>query len=754
MIHARSLLPTGDARLKRRRWRRFKDSASRYVIGAAGIGVVIALATIFVYLFSEVMPLLRGASVEVEYQYPVPGTPGSETVHLASDRHVEAPSRFTRGGEVFFYQPTDGSVRARFQLPIPDGVSVTSFATAELRTGIVAYGLSDGTALVARHAYDLTYPDDVRHVQPYIDYPLGEAPVVLDESGAALSAVSVQQGLTGISLAAVTLDNRLMLARYTTAVSFMTGEVEVTRAAYTMPRPPGVVDYLLIDATAHNLFAAGRDGRVSFYDISTPSSAEIRETRRVLRDPGVELTALKFLLGTVSLIAGGSDGTVAQWMPVRDDDNLYHLTHIRNFERHSGAVTAIQVEHSRKGFVTADANGEIAIHFSTSHQTVFHERLADGPVNAIAIAPQVDALMFIDGAGRLNLAELWNEHPEVSFSALWQKVWYEGRSGPEYVWQASSATDEFERKFSMVPLTIGTIKAAFYAMLFAIPLAVFGAIYSAYFMTPRMRSLVKPTIEVMEALPTVILGFLAGLWLAPFMESNLPSVFSILILLPISVLAFGWLWTHLPSRVRYVVPDGWEAALLMVPILLVGWVSVAMSPLVELWLFNGDMRQWFTDVGINYEQRNALVVGIAMGFAVIPTIFSIAEDAVFTVPKHLTQGSLALGATRWQTVTRVVLLTASPGIFSAIMIGLGRAVGETMIVLMATGNSPVVNFNLFEGMRTLSANIAVELPETSVGGSHFRILFLAALLLFAATFILNTIAEVVRQRLRARYSQL
>lgn len=103
---------------------------------------------------------------------------------------------------------------------------------------------------------------------------------------------------------------------------------------------------------------------------------------------------------------------------------------------------------------------------------------------------------------------------------------------------------------------------------------------------------------------------------------------------------------------------------------------------------------------------------------------------------------------------KVVLPTASPGIFSAVMMGFGRAVGETMIVLMATGNSPIVNFNIFEGMRTLSANIAVELPETAVGSSHFRVLFLAALVLLALTFIVNTLAEIVRQRLRKRYSNL
>jgi len=175
---------------------------------------------------------------------------------------------------------------------------------------------------------------------------------------------------------------------------------------------------------------------------------------------------------------------------------------------------------------------------------------------------------------------------------------------------------------------------------------------------------------------------------------------------------------------------------------------------MEVLFFSGDMRGWLNDAGIDFDQRNSLIVGITMGIAVIPNIFSITEDAIFGVPKHLTSGSLALGATPWQTMMRVVILTASPGIFSAVMIGLGRAVGETMIVLMATGNTPIMDFNIFEGLRTLSANIAVEMPESEVGSTHYRILFLSGLVLFVFTFIINTLAEVVRQRLRRKYSTL
>ncbi|WP_111655355.1 ABC transporter permease subunit [Isoalcanivorax indicus] len=749
----RHLLPDAEARKKQRRRRAINDKLSAFGISMAGLGVVGALALIFVYLFSEVAPLLRPASIEAQIGYSLPeGGPHAETVHLTLDRYQEIGMQVTRDGRVIFFDADAGGFHSAFQVPIPDGATVTSFGQGEKRDGLLAFGLDTGEIVVAKVEYELTYPEGTRVTVPKLTYPLGEAPIVVDDLGEALIHVAVQEGRRGTVAVAQTADGRLLVNAYRTQRNIFSGDVQVTASRAEMPAYPGEISRILVDGSQRNVFIADPTGYLAYYDISTINSPSMVQRVRAVREGGI--TAISFLAGTVSLIVGGSDGSLSQWFLIRDENNAYALSRIRDFVGHRSPVTAIDSEYTRKGFLSGAKDGTLGIHFATSSRTLLRERVLDGPISAIAISPINGRMLVTDTSGGVHPHLVENRHPQVSFRAMWQRVWYEGRGEPEYVWQASSASDEFEPKMSLVPLTVGTLKAAFFAMLIAMPVAVMGAIYSAYFMTPRMRGVVKPTIEIMEALPTVILGFLAGLWLAPFVEDNLPVVFTMLFGLPLGMLLAGYVWFRLPQHYKNYIPPGWEAATLVPVVLVIGWICVASSPYIQLWFFDGSMRQWFTDQGITYDQRNALVVGIAMGFAVIPTIFSIAEDAVFNVPRHLTQGSLALGATAWQTVMGVVLPTASPGIFSAVMIGFGRAVGETMIVVMATGNSPVVNFNIFEGMRTLSANVAVELPETAVGSTHFRVLFLAALVLLTMTFIVNTIAEIVRQRLRARYSNL
>ncbi len=188
------------------------------------------------------------------------------------------------------------------------------------------------------------------------------------------------------------------------------------------------------------------------------------------------------------------------------------------------------------------------------------------------------------------------------------------------------------------------------------------------------------------------------------------------------------------------------------------WVALILATMALAWAaaaaLSGvgyDVRGGFVDT---YVQRNTLIAAFAISFAEIPIIYTIAEDAMNTVPEHLRSGSLACGASRWQTARWVVIPTAGSGIFSAIMIGLGRAVGETMIVVMATGNTPVTDINLFNGLRALSANINVELPEAVRDSTLYRTLFLCGLTLFVMTFVINTIAELVRQRFRKRAAQL
>jgi phosphate transport system permease protein len=735
---------------RKRRLRALKDRMARWYVSIGGLAVLGAITLIFFYLAHVVLPMFQGAELESrKAQQPAWLAEAQAPLLLAVEEQNQVAMRLDTSGAVQFFELKSGEALQRLQLPLPEGVSIASVSQDQPGTRRVVLGLSNGQALVIQHNYKITYPDNVRTIAPQIDFPYGEAPIELDPQGRPLEHVALNLNSGTLMLAGST-NNELHLISLSREENLFTGEVSVSEQRINLPQIGEPVSQLLIDPRQMWLYVFNGDSSADVFDLRKRS---LNGRYELLKDASNRVTSATSLLGGISIMIGDAKGGIQQWFMVRDQDGKSTFQSIRSFQLGDSAITQILPEERRKGFMALDADGRLGIFHSTAHRTLLKEQVADGSAVA-ALSPRASRVL-VESEGKLQRFVVDNPHPEISWSALWGKVWYESYPEPDYVWQSTSANTDFEPKLSLSPLAFGTLKAAFYAMLLAAPLAIAAAIYTAYFMAPRMRTKVKPVIELMEALPTVILGFFAGLFLAPFLENHLPGIFSLLLLTPVGILLFGFLWTKLPESVRHRVPEGWEAALLIPVVIVVGWISFSMSGHLENWLFDGNMRLWLSnDLGIPFDQRNALVVGLAMGFAVIPNIYSIAEDAVFSVPKSLTFGSLALGATPWQTLTRVVILTASPGIFSALMIGMGRAVGETMIVLMATGNTPIMDINIFEGMRTLAANVAVEMPESEVGGTHYRVLFLAALVLLLFTFVMNTLAELIRQRLRTRYSSL
>ncbi len=751
--------PARTLATKMDRSRAIKNRITSVSMAVGGISVIMSIVLIFFYLAYVVYPLFLSAEMEKTTSYPLPAATQGKTLHLAIEEQNRIAVRFTEQAKAIFFNTKTGDVVENINIALPAKTTISSFTTSRLAKGFIAFGLSNGQAIFAQHKYKTRYLPEGKKIIPSLIYPLGENPIEMDSSGKhVLTHIALMHDEEKATLVAYTDDNRLLLNQLVFDDELSdedNGDVEEISFDSTLIEIPNIqhVNKLLIDTSQSLLYVAHNNGEVSLIDISDLTDIQVLERKRVVAD-GAEITKFTFLTGEISLLIGDSKGTLSQWFPVQKETGLT-LSHIRDFDSKHSAITDIVTEQRRKGFAAIDVKGQLAFYHSTAHRTLLHEAISESRLNFLAVSPRANTFITEDVKQQVQFWHVDNEHPEMSWAVLWDEIWYESYPEPSYTWQSSSASNDFEPKFSLMPLAFGTLKAAFYAMLFAMPLAIMGAIYTAYFMAPKMRTYVKPTIEIMEALPTVILGFLAGLWLAPLIESHLPGVFSMLIILPAGVLIFAFTWKSLPKEIRQLVPDGWQAALLIPVLLFTSWLAMTLSLPMEQLFFNGDMKTWLSEsLGLNYDQRNSLVVGIAMGVAVIPTIFSITEDAIFSVPKNLTFGSLALGATPWQTLIYVVILTASPGIFSAVMIGMGRAVGETMIVLMATGNTPVMDFSIFQGMRTLAANVAVEMPESEVDGTHYRILFLAALVLFIFTFMFNTLAEIVRQRLRKKYSSL
>ena len=843
---------------------RLSESLSRLMITLGGIGTIIAIVLVCVFLVLVTVPLFTGAKTEPRGQQAVrwPGKPfimGVDSDQILGWAVLQDGSFSTfrlDTGEIILTQPlfigakltcvSHPSRHSQFLVGFADGtirlgkISTTAELLDESKVSPEVRALVKNSSI--KHKDGLAYRHDSGSLTLHQAKAVFDAPVKL-AAGQAVQAVDLSTRPTGPILCSLSADGILRVSEVTETKNLITGKIKSELSVGEMKVKPRegnrLPEHVLINGVGDNVYLIWNDGTLQRVDARSIKEPRVVEEIK-LTEANTELTALQFMIGKTTLVTGDAKGRVRAWFRVhnenaRKDGDENYLVAAHDLPPVNSKVTAIACSSRSRVMAVGYADGSNRLFNMTNERFLATVQLPEGTfAEQLILAPKEDGLYAWNKQG-LASWYLQAAHPDFSFSTLIRPIWYEGYQEPAHVWQSSSGDDAFESKFGLWPLIFGTLKATFYSLLLGVPLALCAAIYTREFLHPKMRGVIKPTIEVMASLPSVVLGFLGALVIAPFVSNSLMTIVLGFAFVPLGFSVAGFLWHTLPSKwIRVLQGRRFLYIILVLPCTIM--LAVWLAPPIEQWLFDGDFKQWLgkrpgtnsasgwlilmlplaagavlltianvvnpwlrrvsrsvsasreailnlckcvlgilASFGIAwllaqmisafgmdprtsffgvYDQRNALVVGMMMGFAIIPIIYTLAEDALSSVPDHLRSASLGCGATNWQTASRIVLPTAMSGIFSAVMVGLGRAVGETMIVLMAAGNVPVLDLNIFNGFRTLSANIAVELPEAVQGSTHFRILFLAALVLFIFTFALNTFAESMRQRFRKRAFEL
>lgn len=824
---------------------RWTDRIARLVITVGGIGTIVAVSTVGVFLAIVVAPLFFSATLEAKAQHDRSTNPAAE--HMGMDESGKLTWALTADGKIEVWALETGQMTQR--IPLATDAPIRSSAFLAKRDALVL-GLANGSVQLLRfktanerRASPVTgdppggyaYPNPDGSWQVVTLVPLVEPAIPLSPGKAIVRVDSVAKS-GFLFVAALDEAEALWIHAAEKKKNLITGKDSAKSKTVRVPYAAtnrGAPDRLLAAANGENVYLAWWNGDLLRFDTADLERPRLAESTTLI-DPGAgRLTRLTFAAGLVSLLAGDSRGEIGVWFPARPTpESPPVLTKARTISVGALPITTLASSGRSRLAVTGDSAGKVHVIQTTTGESLV-QVAASGPATNAMLSTKEDALLvWTDRA-----LEQWRfaaRHPEAGLRSLFLPVWYEQYPAPAHEWQSTSAAEDAEPKFGLIPLVFGTLKATIYSMLFAVPIALLAAIYTSEFLAPHWRARIKPVVELMASLPSVVLGFLAALVFAPLVAAAAPTVLAAFVTVPFVFALAAYLaqlfpeWVVKRAQARRLV-----FLLLLVPLGLVG--AALVGPLADTWLFDGSFRLWLDGRGGRaqggwllillplcslatmfvmgrfvqpwlqdrsagwsrlvcgiidlmrfllgafatvllalvaswalewggldpragmmgtYVQRNALVVGFVMGFAVIPLIYTLAEDAFSAVPDHLRSASLGAGATPWQTATRIVFPTALSGVFSAIMVGLGRAVGETMIVLMAAGNTPLLDWNIFNGFRTLSANLAVELPEAVRDSTHYRTLFLAALVLFLLTFCLNTIAEIVRQRFRRRAYQL
>ncbi|MEX2607875.1 MAG: ABC transporter permease subunit [Kiritimatiellia bacterium] len=836
------------------------------VITIGGISTVLAVTLVCVFLVSVAIPVFFPSKITGPGLYEKETRLGDGDLplqRLVVNEYQTMSVSVTRSGGLIVSHLRDGEVillKPLFGDRVPNDVRfvgdtfVGGFDDGTIQTGKLTFTTNyvepsevPSEVRTALREGSVTFRDGVLELTPENQYRLQTVAIEVNdpamlEAGASIERVDISLKLDSPVIAAVSSTRTLHLKEIDSRYNMMTGKTVIQLFGGSLKldsKEEELPEYVRLAGLGDNMFLGWPDGRLIRVDTRRATDMSVMEEVNLLTDGRGEITLVEFLVGKTSLVVGDDLGNISVWFRIKpagaDTVDGALLVRAHDLAPVPGKVSAFAASKLSRQIAVADDRGNINLYYVTNRRKLgeLKESTLAGTVYGMALSPKDDGL-FAWGPEGYYKWELDIPHPEINLQQVFGKVWYEGYNGPEHVWQSSSGTDDFEAKYGLMPLIFGTIKATVYSLLIGVPLAIMAALYTSEIMQPKLRAKVKPTIEMMASLPSVVLGFLAALVIAPAVEDHVPALLASFVVIPFSLLLGAHLWQLLSHN--------WAARMspLRIPaMLLFLWVGFILSgwvgPWTENFFFLGDIKLWLSTregtgiggwmlllmplsgvfvmyanarwvtpvmkrrfvsvarltytladfgrfllstltafllawilssllsvIGLDprgsyidtYVQRNALIVGFIMGFAIIPIIYTLCEDALSAVPETLRAASLGAGATPWQTATRIIIPTAASGFFSAVMIGFGRAVGETMIVLMAAGNTAVMEWNMFNGFRTLSANIAVELPEAVKDGTHYRMLYLAALSLFIMTFVLNSLAETVRQRFRKRAFEL